>query len=134
MTVVNINGRDIEVAFVREAIERAVWTYMYHENRLPRAHQELAHLKAIMSRCFIEINLDEIDCDKYDEEENPPKNAAEYISMLWADALNSINDHERLLSNARITMAGAENMLKRCNYPEINFEQILNEQREKVNK
>lgn len=61
-----------EIDFVHELVRYAAWSMAYHKHELAKAHREAAGIKAVIVRCFPEIDVARVrpvssdDCDQND--------------------------------------------------------------------
>lgn len=113
---------DSEAAFARELIRNAVWSVLYHEAALPKAHRTVAVIRIAIEQGFSEIDLDKIEAN---EEADPDaaKTAVEYMTACMQEALNSIDYHEEELRDAHRTLGFAKAVIMRGSY-EIDLDEI----------
>ena len=125
---------DTDLVFVRELVKRGVWSILYHEQCLLKAHRLVGVVKQVVERGFPEIDTSTItgnDDDDYVDQENA-ETAAEYVAACMHDALSGVTHHEEYLRKAHHELACAKMIVARGNYPGIDIKAISEEQAKRL--
>jgi len=121
-----------EVDAMRELVRSAIWTVLYHEGELCKAHVIAACAEVMRVRGNYPFTMAEALKCYDDDNDNPPKNPEEWAKYTIGEAANGIVWHENALVEAHATLAVTKMMLVRGNYTEIDLDEITKVQKSRL--
>jgi hypothetical protein len=122
-----------EVELVREMLRATLFNLLYHEEELHKTHKVIACAKALLARGGYTFSLEEA-AEQYDERDDNPESAEEWVKSVVAETMRSVQFHEEHLLRAHSQLAAIKTMLLRGNYVEIDLEKITKEVEERHRK
>jgi hypothetical protein len=124
----NIRNANIEndADLMRELVRSAIWDVKYHEQALGKAHKVVAGAKALLARSGFNFTLQEaIEAYEEDEmQEDDPDDTTSWAKCMIGGAADRPAHHEEELQKAHKMIAVTRILLARCNYPDINLDEI----------
>lgn len=114
---------------MRELVRSAIWDVRYQEEELGKAHKVVACATALLARSNFDFTLHEAVASYLDDEQqqDDPDDLISWAKVIIGGAANGTVYHEEALQKAHKMIAATKALLARCNYPEINWDEIAKE-------